>query len=420
MSAWRKVGWLGLGAAAVLVAEVLLVLLLRIDTASRPPAPPEDGNVPFPFGALDPDALPTNADAGLQRSLAESFGQEQPGTFDPDRDGVREYALLALSGGGSNGAFGAGLLCGWSKAGTRPDFKVVTGVSTGALQATFALLGRDYDRQLRDVYVNCTTEDIYQMRGMLAGLLNDAIADTAPLAELIARHVDPELLEAVAERHRTGHRLFVGTTNMDTREFVIWDMGAIASSGRPDAVEQYRKVLLASCSVPVLMPPVYFKVGDGPEARYEMHVDGGANAQVFFRGFMLDFDDAFAEFGLSGPPAETRLFVIRNGKLVVDRPRENLPPRALALATATINHHFTITLDAALYRMYVLAHRYDMDFNLAQIPPDSPLELDSMVFDPEGMRALFELGYELALSGYDWQKHPSGLDPDERYDEGGS
>ena len=57
--------------------------------------------------------------------------------------------FLAISGGGDDGAFGAGLLAGWSARGDRPVFGLVTGVSTGALSAPFAFLGGEYDAKLK-------------------------------------------------------------------------------------------------------------------------------------------------------------------------------------------------------------------------------------------------------------------------------
>ncbi len=260
----------------------LLLVTIALGCTSRPPVPPPGAIVTSPYGAIDIDELHFGLNSAFERSLELSFQAEPPGEFDVDGDGIREYSLLALSGGGSKGAFGAGLLCGWSESGSRPDFKVVSGVSTGALQATFAFLGPDYDDVLREVYTFFDTRDIYRKRWKLAGLISDSINDTWPLGKLIDRCVTKDVLAEVAKRHAAGHRLFVGTTNLDTSEFIIWDMGKIASSGRSDALDLYRRVLLASCSIPVLFPPVYFEVESAGETYYEMHVDGGTYAQLFF------------------------------------------------------------------------------------------------------------------------------------------
>ena len=416
MSIGSRLRWMAAGAAALLLAELLIVLAAWEGVGTRPPAPPEQAGIPFPWGAFDMDELPTDAESDLEASLLESFDREPETEFDADGDGVRTYPLLALSGGGANGAFGAGFLCGWTKAGTRPDFKVVTGVSTGALQSTLAFLGPTYDDTLRKIY-SYATEQIYKPRGVLSNLFNDAVNDTAPLAELIARHITAEVLEAVAEKHGRGHRLYVGTTNMDTREFVIWDMGKIAASGRPDALELYRKVLLASSSIPVLFPPVYIKVQMDGREYHEMHSDGGISAQVFLRGFLLDFDDAFDHRRLKAEKAQVTLYVVQNGNLAYGEFRETLRPHKLAIATAAIDSLIRITISASLYRMYVLANRYGIEFNLAYLPTEVMHQLDPLDFDPEGMRRLFDAGYRMAATGYQWHSHPPGLDADEFFSE---
>jgi len=415
----QKLRWMGLGALlmAGLVLAAGLVVVLTVDRGSRLPGPPPGIKAAYPFGAIDLEELATDPDIDLQESIAESFRDEGAGEFDPDQDGVREYALLALSGGGSNGAFGAGFLCGWSEAGTRPDFKVVTGVSTGAFQAALAFLGPEYDHALREIYTAHDTGHIYVKRGMLAGLYNDALRDTSPLAALIARYTTKEVLAAIAAKHEVGHRLYVGTTNMDLHEFVVWDMGAIAASDRPDKLEHFRKILLASASVPVLFPPVYFPVDANGQTYSEMHTDGSSFAQVFFRGFLLDFDDAFSNAGVDRSQVETSLYIIRNGKADAFDQREDVPPGTLSIASETITNLFRITIRAGLYRMYMLAHRYGIAFNLAQIPAEYPHEHDPIDFEPEVMRPLFDLGFKLASEGYEWTKVPQGLDPDEVYTE---
>jgi len=157
---------------------------------------------------------------------------------------------LALSGGGSHGAYGAGVLIGWTDAGTRPEFDVVTGISTGALTATAVFLGSEYDDFLR-MYTKVSNKDIFKSRGLLAVLFNDSMYDSAPLRALIAKQIDASVIQAVAREHAKGRNLFIGTVNLDAQTFTIWNMGLIASSDRPDKLERYRDVILASASVPV-------------------------------------------------------------------------------------------------------------------------------------------------------------------------
>ena len=189
--------------------------------------------------------------------------------------------FLAISGGGDNGAYGAGFLNGWTAAGTRPEFKVVTGISTGALIAPFAFLGPKYDHVLEKVYTTSSQKDIFKKRGIAAWLFGDSMADTRPLASVIESYVTRALLDEIAAEYAKGRILLVGTTNLDSLEPVIWNMTAIAASQDPRAVPLFRSILLASASIPGAFPPVMIDVNlDG--AKYqEMHVDGGTIAQVF-------------------------------------------------------------------------------------------------------------------------------------------
>jgi predicted acylesterase/phospholipase RssA len=249
-------------------------------------------------------------------------------------DAAGAVSILALSGGGANGAFGAGLLNGWTAAGTRPVFKLVTGISTGALIAPFAFLGSDYDATLRDFYTTITTKDIYRERSYFAILFDpSSMVDTMPLQEILTKQVNAQVLAAVAQAHRRGRRLFIGTTNMEAGKLVIWDMGAIATSGKPEALELFRKVMLASASIPVAFPAVYIPVEAGGKRYEEMHVDGGTATQVFFYGFTLDLHAAQEAAGVQGRP-RIRLFVIRNGKLTV--PWELMIPRILPIAERSL------------------------------------------------------------------------------------
>lgn len=406
----RNLRWIVLVALLVLVgAGWAYVRALR---DSRPEAPPPGVEVSAPWGAIDVSD-PAPSDSPLELLIESSLRAEEAGDFDPDRDGVREYDLLVLSGGGSNGAYGAGVLGGWTASGTRPDFKIVTGVSTGALQATFAFLGPEYDDELRAFYTEHPTEDIYRKRSMLAPLFGESANDTEPLWELITAFITDEVLAEVAARHRSGRHLYVGTYDMDGAEFVIWDMGSIAGSGRPDAREHYSKVLLASASIPVLFPPVYFEVEAGGETYHAMHIDGGAEAQVCFRRFMLEFDDAIEE---ADSPPDVRIFVLRNGN-AEEAVQRMIAPRAVSIAAASLGQLFRLSINEGIYRTYILAEAIGADFFLASIPPDFEPDLDATDFDVEIMQRLYDLGYEQAAGGYDWMRAPPDTDVEERIEE---
>jgi predicted acylesterase/phospholipase RssA len=200
----------------------------------------------------------------LEKSALESIQQEKAanqGKLEPEAN------FLALSGGGGDGAFGAGILCGWTEAGTRPRFKLVTGISTGALIAPFAFLGPDYDAKLKKAYTTISDRDIYRVPGILKLLVNlgrlEAAGSTEPLAELLEQLVDDQMIEAIAVENNKGRRLLVGTTQLDAQRQVIWNMGAIAAKGSPEAFKLFRQVLRASASIPVAFKPVYIKVKAG-------------------------------------------------------------------------------------------------------------------------------------------------------------
>ena len=342
----------------------------------------------------------------LQRSLVESMHQAR--AIDPRGvvDATGHINVLALSGGGANGAFGAGLLNGWTAAGTRPVFKLVTGVSTGALMAPFAFLGSDYDATLREFYTTISTKDIYRERSYFTILFDQSsIVDTTPLQAILAKQVSERVLAGVAQAHRRGRRLFIGTTNMEAGKLVIWDMGAIATSGKPGALDLFRKVMLASTSIPVAFPAVYIPVVVDGKRYEEMHVDGGTATQVFFYGFTLDLPAAQREAGIQGH-LPVRLYVVRNGKLTV--PWQLMLPRILPIAERSLHGLIGAQVVGDLYRIYTIAQRDSIEFNLAHIPEDFDIEPKES-FDREVMNRLYQLGYEWARAGYPWQHLPPGL-----------
>ncbi len=307
-------------------------------------------------------------------------------------------AMLAISGGGDSGAFGAGLINGWTKAGTRPEFKVVTGVSTGALSAPFAFLGPRCDAALKAVYTDVSQNDIFRPRGMLKGFFGDAMADTSPLFHLVSRFVDRRMLDAIAAEYAKGRLLLVGTTNLDTLEPVIWNMTAIAASTDPHALELFRKVLLASASVPAAFPPVLIDVYAGGQHYQEMHVDGGAMAQVFMYPPSVNAR-------ASGVERQRTVYIIRNARL--DPDWASTKRRTLPIAARAVSGLMQSQGIGDLYRIYTTANRDGVDYNLAFIPASftTPHTKD---FDPAYMRPLFDLGFEMAAAGFPWRKEPPG------------
>ncbi|NKC34487.1 patatin-like phospholipase family protein, partial [Falsiroseomonas selenitidurans] len=224
---------------------------------------------------------PHHSSAPIEREVLATVARGQIFRGAPPGVLSQPLNLLAVSGGAEDGAFGAGLLCGWSELGTRPAFDLVTGVSTGALTAPFAFLGPAYDHALRDVFTNITATDVLRQRWLTAAIYDDALADTTPLLGIITRHLNEAMLADIARAYREGRMLLIGTTDLDAQVPVIWNIGAIAASGHRLAATVIRRVLLASASVPGAFTPVMFDVTLDGQSYQEMHVDGGAFAQAF-------------------------------------------------------------------------------------------------------------------------------------------
>lgn len=314
--------------------------------------------------------------------------------------------LLAVSGGGENGAFGAGLLNGWTESGRRPEFNLVTGVSTGALTAPFAFLGRAHDPALRDVYTNITLRDVAISRGLITGALADALADTTPLLTTISRHLDEAMLAAIAAAYDDGRLLLIGTTNLDAQKPVIWNVGAIAKSGHPGALDLVRKVLLASAAIPGAFPPVMIDVTVDGRTYQEMHVDGGAFAQAFLYPNAVG-EARIARRSRGERVREVSAWVIRNARLDPDWTaveRRTLGIAGRAISTMIFTSGFTDVI-----RLYNRSLADGVDFNLAFIGPDFVGE-PPRPFDQGFMRALFDHGLARGRTGGGWvQRPPIGL-----------
>jgi Patatin-like phospholipase len=321
----------------------------------------------------------------------------------------RQFNVLVLSGGGSDGAYCAGALIGWTEAGTRPAFDVVTGVSTGALIATLAFLGPARDDDLRRFYTTIRDKDLFQKRFTLSALLSDSLADPTPLARTIEGMVDQSLLEAIAAEHRKGRRLYVGTTHLDARRFVVWDMGAIAERGRKEDLVLFRKVLLASVAVPGFLPPVPITVQVDGRSYEEMHVDGGATANLFFRSPQV----SPAEANRLGkrPLAGSNLYILLAGTLYADPGLAK--QKLLPLVTDAITTLVYAKCQVDLCQLFTLSQSTGMNYRLASIPAEIPGSPNVLEFDPVDMTRLFDVGRRRMLAGKLWRSTPPGAEADE-------
>lgn len=396
---------------AVLAALTISLPFAGCATLERLPAAPAPlaGRAEPTVGPLrylvvrDPEPFVKEAQESLRKELAWRASQGQTGPLPPTK-------LLAISGGGEDGAFTAGLLNGWTAHGDRPEFKAVTGVSTGALIAPFAFLGPRYDGALREIYTGVSQKDIFRKRNPISGFFGDAMADTTPLLELTGRYVDRPLLDAIAAEYAKGRVLLVGTTNLDTLEPVIWNMTAIAASKDPNALELFRKVLLASASIPGAFPPVMIDVQVDGVRYQEMHVDGGAMAQVFAYPPALHMGSIAAAKNVERARA---VYVIRNARLDADW--ASVKRRTLTIASRAISALMQTQGIGDLYRIYLTTQRDGVAFNLAYIPRSFTARRAEQ-FDTTYMRALYKTGYDMAAKGFPWVHMPPGYEEAYRAD----
>ncbi len=314
------------------------------------------------------------------------------------------HNYLAISGGGVNGAFSAGLLSGWTDAGNRPEFSMVTGISTGALIAPFAFLGPAHDAQIREIYTSYSTDDLVEKRSIWKIFTWSSAFNTSPLMSLIAKYFTQEILNAIAVEHRKGRRLLIGTTHLDAARPVIWSIGEIAVSGGPKALALAHKVILASASIPAAFPPVFIEVKANGKLYDEMHVDGGATTQVFLYPTALDLDYLMEKLKVKDTP---NVYVIRNSRF---KPQwEKVNPSVVTIAGRTVDSLIRTQGIGDLYRIYFLAQRDGLIYNLAYIPSEFDMESHEL-FDKAYMGKLFELGYQMAKDGFPWQKAPPGFE----------
>ena len=389
-----------------MIRRCLLALLLLVAGCGgylRLEAPPAEASdtiavLGIPNARFWPDAVPAamieeGATMARREAAAAAPGPPPPANF------------LALSGGGDNGAFGAGLMVGWTAAGTRPKFNAVTGISAGALIAPFAFLGPDYDPQLREIFTGLQARDVIVVprlaRGAMALAFGEALADTSPLNRLIERHANEAMLAAIAAEYAKGRWLLIGTTNLDLQRPVVWNIGAIAASGHPDALRLFRSILLASASIPGAFPPVLVDVEYGGQRFQEMHVDGGAAMQVFLYPASLDLAEAARNRGIK---RERTAYVVRNGRVAAEAGITTRGFLSITRRAASTLLHYSGLAD--INGNFLATRRDGVAFRVAYIGADFHADR-AEPFDPAYMQALFDYGYDQGLHGTAWRTQPS-------------
>ncbi|MDX2156551.1 MAG: patatin-like phospholipase family protein [Hyphomicrobiaceae bacterium] len=337
-----------------------------------------------------------------QKPMVPPPGATIAGHHVPAAAHTTELAVLAISGGGSDGAFGAGVLKGWTESGKRPVFNIVTGVSTGALIATFAFLGPDWDGEIERFYTKVTAAQIYVEKGIF-GVFEESLYDTAPFRSMVEKVVTPRLLDAVAAEHARGRRLYVATTDLDSGTVVVWDMGGIAASNVPERLETYRDVLVASAAFPGFFKPVYVRHSD-EAGKPRMHVDGGVKAPVLLRSFMVE-----------GPQRKKTVYMLVNGKLSLKAGvTEPVQATVLGISRRSIAELMRGLTYKTIYQAYVTTRQARAQFGIMYVPDDAQDIDDALRFRPKEMQRLFEVGRTYGRDPSRWLKEPPRLEPLER------
>ena len=390
-----------------IIFTALALYLWKNEKIDRQPAVPNELRLQARvLGLKDIRAFPDQIDT-VERVQRESLIREAKYLGIPHGGMLPSSSALILSGGGDNGAFGAGLLAGWSARGDRPVFRSVTGVSTGALIAPFAFLGPDYDKTLTQLYTAMDAAHVFHERFLpLAATVQDALSDTDPLFNTISQYLTDEMLAKIAAEREKGRLLLIQTADVDAGRAVFWDITAIAASNHPEALHLVHKILLASAAIPLAFPPVFFDVEIDGKKYQEMHVDGGAVSQIFSAPAKLDFAKIRQEVGVKRKSFDT--YIIRNSRLHPDWSETTRHTLTIAQKAVSLLINYNGVGD--LYKAYMLAKRQNSSFNLAFIKDDFEVAHKDD-FEPEYMKALYNYGYRLAKEGYAWDHGPPGFDP---------
>ncbi|MEM6624132.1 MAG: patatin-like phospholipase family protein [Pseudomonadota bacterium] len=387
------------------LAAVLAVILLTACTnISRTPASPDDIDTSAPYGIpgvlrVWGDAVAVDQLDAIRRSLIVRAQKLHAAELEAGLP-ITE-TILALSGGGADGAFGAGILAGWTEHGDRPAFDVVSGVSTGAIIGLFAFLGPEYDDDLRRFYTEYSTDQLLEPSPLAALTGGASLSDSAGYNALIDETITPDLVDAIARQADAGRILLIGTTNLDYARPVIWNVTEIARSRHPAAITLIRDLIRASSAIPALFPPVLIPtISPDGEVRDELHVDGGATQQVMVFSPELPIKDVDRALGAE---IDRTIFVIMNNKL--EKSYEPVDVGVLSIASKAVSSLIGGSGTGDVYKIYAIAVRDGIDLRLLWVPRSFDVEA-AEPFDPAYMTALYTLGRSLGAEGAPWQDRP--------------
>ncbi len=396
--------------ASALLGFGLLLLAAGCFPLKRGPGSPVEAGINT-NNIVDPTAQ-QDADEILNMKYVFTLAEKSKKAPTPEQV-ARRRSELCLSGGGAYGAYAAGVLCGWTASGDRPgcngrpNFDVVTGISTGALIAPVAFLGPQYDEKLRTFYTTITKKDVFKSKP-IRGLFLISFADNTPLADMVGDLLSPEFLQEVAAEHRKGRRHYVGTTELEGKRFVYWDIGEIASRNGPGDRELIKQILVGSAAIPGFFPPSRIPVTVDGKAYVELHGDGGTSASIFYRPpFVPEGERTLETLDVAG----LDLYLLVSGKIYADA--SPLKKYSLSIATGSVATALYGQARGDLQRIYLTSLLTGMNYHLASIPGDFPAPASATTFDPKPMTEMFNEGYRLATVGQAWRKSPPGVEAGE-------
>ncbi|EDZ62752.1 phospholipase, patatin-family [Sulfurimonas gotlandica GD1] len=384
--------------------KILLSILLPIlflGCTTRPPALPDAHAHKLPWGAIDLD-INSKDKSSIKNSLGSILTQKA--NRYSESNGKVPFDILTLTGGGSRGAFGTGLLIGWTKKGDIPNFDIVTGISTGAVMAPFIFLGKDELKKVEYFYTKMHTDDIFE-RSWTSFFGYGYIMNAKPLKKLFKRTFDKAFLDKVALEHKKGRRLYIGTTNIDTGQLIVWDMGAIASSDKPDKYQRFCDIVYASSALPIYLPPQYIKVEADGQDYYQMHIDGGIYSQVFMIGLLVNWGEVLDFKKTANTDFDVTLYTVSNRKYRqrdIYKPVEQAP---FSIIEAYVLTEMDLLFDRSVYRLYSSCKKKGFKFKMATIPEKmTDVVIEPTEFNSKQMTKLYNIGYQLGKNHVEWKE----------------
>jgi len=368
--------------------------------ATRPEPLPKAHAYELPWGALNLD-INSTANYSIKESLGTILTQKA--SKYSDINSSVPFNILTLTGGGSRGAFGTGLLLGWEDKGDIPNFDIITGISTGAVMAPFIFLGNDELEKVKHFYTKMHTQDVF-VSSWSHFFGYGYIMNAEPLKKLFQKNFNKAFLDKIATEHKKGRRLYIGTTNIDTGQLTVWDMGAIASSNREDKYKRFADIIYASSALPVYLPPQYMSVDIGKKRYYQMHIDGGIYSQVFMIGLLINWSEVLQFSKNANTDFDVTLYTVANRKYRqrdIYQPIEQAP---FSIIEAYVLTEMDLLFDRSVYRLYQSCKQKGFKFKIASIPNKMPQIITTPTeFNPEEMLELFNIGYSIGSGEIPWK-----------------